>query len=131
MTNWVELALEQKQYVVDSSLSFIASVTEVYGSEAGLEIWDQVSATLGEDARSEIFFTMLTGGGEFKRVCRIKEYPSHQKIALIKLVRMATGIGLKEAKDLSESHNFTFLVPSKEVTETRRQLINMGATFTL
>ena len=131
MTNWEDLDYPKQQSVVDSSISFIAAMTEVYGSETGLEIWDQVSATLGDDVRGHIFFTMVTGASDFKRVCRVTEYPAHQKVALIKTIRLATGMGLKEAKDLSETRNFTFLVPNKQVTETRHYLTNMGVTFTL
>ena len=131
MTNWEELDYPKQQSVVDSAISFIAAITEVYGSETGLEIWDRVSATLGDDARGHIFFTMVTGASDFKRVCRVSDYPAHQKVALIKVIRTVTGMGLKEAKDLSETYNFTFLVPNKEVTETRHYLTTMGATFTL
>ena len=131
MVAWEELDFQRRQSVVDSSLSFIAAMTDVYGSEVGLEIWDRVSTTLGEEARSHIFFTMITGGSDFKRVCRVTDYPAHQKVALIKIIRTATGMGLREAKELSETHNFTFLVPHKDVTETRHYLTNMGATFTL
>ena len=131
MTNWEDLDFQKQQSVVDSSISFIAAMTEVYGSDTGLEIWDRVSATLGDDARGHIFFTMVTGASDFKRVCRVTDYPSHQKVAFIKVIRTATGMGLKEAKDLSESRNITFLVPNKDVTETRHYLTSMGATFTL
>jgi len=131
VTSWEELTVNQKNELVDSSLSFIATVTEIYGSEEGMVIWDSVSATLGEDVRSSIFFSMITGASEFKRVCHIKYYPANHKVALIKLIRVCTNIGLKEAKDLSESNKITFKVPHAMITETRQQLANMGVDYTL
>lgn len=131
MTSWDELTVNQKNELVDSSLSFIATVTEIYGSDEGMVIWDSVSATLGEDARASIFFSMITGASEFKRVCHVRYYPDNQKIALIKLIRVCTNIGLKEAKELSESAKITFKVPHSMIKETRQQLANMGVDYTL
>ena len=43
---------------------------------------------------------MLAGKGEF--TVMLKEYPTERKVAIIKVIREITGLGIKEAKDLVE-----------------------------
>jgi hypothetical protein len=66
-----------------------------------MELWDTISSTLDPDVKGQIFFTMLTG--EYgKRITIRAVRPYTGKVALIKEIRNLTGLGLKEAKDLSD-----------------------------
>ena len=59
----------------------------------------------------------------------LRSYPSNQKIGVIKLVREFTGVGLAEAKHLSESlpHLFPCRGDPAASDRFRRQLIAIGA----
>ncbi|MGF1493193.1 MAG: 50S ribosomal protein L7/L12 [Microcoleaceae cyanobacterium] len=63
----------------------------------------------------------------------LEEYPSDKKIAVLKIVRTITGLGLKEAKDLVESAP----KPIKEATskedaeEIKKQLEETGAKIAI
>lgn len=92
---------EHKDEIIASGISFMRSITEAYGAETGMELWDTISSTLDPDVKGQIFFTMLTG--EYgKRITIRAVRPDTGKVALIKEIRNLTGLGLKEAKDLSD-----------------------------
>jgi len=92
--------------VVLSGLQFMRSITEAYGATTGLELWDTIADTLGNDLKGAIFFRLMTGDGD----CNVVIYKSATRnagnsgnfIPYIKLVREYTGFGLKEAKDLCD-----------------------------
>jgi ribosomal protein L7/L12 len=95
--------LEDFQYrpdirVVNAARVFIQSLSEVYGSNAGMKIWDYIRNGLGEQIASDIFLGMLVGS---KDIVVFKIGPN--KIDAIREVRALTGMVLKEAKDFVES----------------------------
>lgn len=63
----------------------------------------------------------------------LEEFPSDKKIAILKVVRVITGLGLKEAKDLVEAAP----KPIKEATtkedaeSVKKQLEEVGAKVTV
>lgn len=63
----------------------------------------------------------LLGGGGLE----LLSYPDHQKISVIKAIREVTGLGLKEAKDMSES--LPALVLEGTEDELRRAMVSFRA----
>ena len=63
----------------------------------------------------------------------LTEVPSDKKIAVIKIVREVTGLGLKEAKDLAESAPKVLKesAPKAEAEEIKKKLEDAGAKATL
>ena len=63
----------------------------------------------------------------------LKSVPADKKIAVIKEVRAATGLGLKEAKDLVDGAPKTVkeLLPKEEAEKLKKQLEGAGAVVEL
>ena len=63
----------------------------------------------------------------------LKSVPADKKIAVIKEVRAATGLGLKEAKDLVDGAPKTVkeALPKEEAEKLKKQLEGAGATVEL
>ncbi len=63
----------------------------------------------------------------------LEEFPAEKKIAVIKIVRAVTGLGLKEAKDLVEGAPKTVKdsAPKAEAEEIKKQLTDVGAKVAL
>lgn len=92
---------EFKQDVIQSGINFMRSITEAYGTDEGMKLWDSITNTLDPDVKGQIFFSMLTG--EFNGVITISScQPGSNRIAMIKAIRIVSGLGLKEAKDLND-----------------------------
>lgn len=96
------IPVEHKAEIIQSGMNFMRAITEVYGTDEGMKLWDTIANTLDPDIKGQIFFAMLTG--EYNNVITIH---SHQnganRVAMIKAIRTVTGLGLKEAKDLSDT----------------------------
>jgi hypothetical protein len=86
--------------IVRAARTFIKSVCEVYGSDRGLEFWDNIRKNLGEDIAGDIFFGMITQAGTDEVLVKSTGI---NKIAIIKEIRQLTGWGLKESKDFVDS----------------------------
>jgi hypothetical protein len=90
-----------KQDVIQSGINFMRSITEAYGTDEGMKLWDTIASTLDPDVKGEIFFAMLTG--EYNNIISISSHqPGANRVGMIKAIRVVTGLGLKEAKDLSD-----------------------------
>ena len=63
----------------------------------------------------------------------LETVPADKKIAILKVVRSVTGLGLKEAKDLVESAPKTVkaALPKSEAEDIKKQLETAGATVKL
>lgn len=63
----------------------------------------------------------------------LSAYPADKKIAVIKVVRTATGLGLKDAKDLVEGAPKTLkeAAPKEEAEKIKKDLEEAGATVEL
>lgn len=90
-----------KNDIIQSGINFIRSITESYGADEGMKLWDTIASTLDPDVKGQIFFAMLTG--EFNDRITLGSFSNgSNRIAMIKAIRIVTGLGLKEAKDLSD-----------------------------
>lgn len=102
----------------------------------------QIEETFGVDASSGGGMMMvgaMPGAGEaaveekteFDVV--LEDVPADKKIAILKVVRSVTGLGLKEAKDLVESAPKTLkdAMPKAEAEDIKKQLEEAGAKVAL
>jgi hypothetical protein len=90
---------EHKDSIISSGLEFMSSITACYGADKGMELWDTIASTLGNDVKGAIFFAMING----QHTARIRVSGTvTDRISSIKTIRVYTGLGLKEAKDLSD-----------------------------
>ena len=95
---------EHKQDIIQSGINFIRSITEAYGSDEGMKLWETMADTLDPSIKGHIFFAMLTG--EYNSVISIYKFDSAaNKVAMIKAIRTVDKrrLGLKEAKDMCDS----------------------------
>jgi ribosomal protein L7/L12 len=91
------LTSEQQEDLIVSGTDFMRTITELWGPEAGMEMWGTIATTVGQDFKGAVFFTMMTGThlGDVRLIdANVPMY-----VEVIKTVRQYTGYGLKDAKD--------------------------------
>lgn len=94
---------DNKEDVIQSGINFMRSITEAFGTDEGLKLWDTIASTLDPDVKGQIFFAMLTG--EYNsRITLYSAVKNANKVSMIKAIRIVDkrGIGLKEAKDMAD-----------------------------
>lgn len=90
---------EHKASVINNGILFMRSISEAYGADEGMRLWDTIASTLDPDIKGQIFMSMITG--EFMDRVALKGVQNHANaVACIKEIRGWTGLGLKEAKDM-------------------------------
>ncbi len=94
------IPVEHKEAIIGSGLEFMRSITNCYGSEEGMKLWGAIASTLDSSVKGEIFFAMITG--EYNSNLRVSG-TVNDRVRSIKTIRTYTGLGLKEAKDLSDA----------------------------
>jgi hypothetical protein len=52
---------DHKTAVISNGMHFMRSITEAYGAEEGLKLWDQIASVLDGDVKGQIFLAMVTG----------------------------------------------------------------------
>lgn len=92
---------DHKDAVISNGLHFMRSITEAYGTEEGLRLWETIANTLDPDVKGQIFFAMITGTHN-NRIVLKRVGANTDRVARIKEIRIWTGLGLKEAKDVSD-----------------------------
>lgn len=93
---------EHNAAVISTGLHFMRSITEAYGTEEGMRLWETIADTLDPDVKGQIFFAMLTGTHNDTIVLRGINLSS-DKVKCVKEIRNWTGLGLKEAMDVWNS----------------------------
>ena len=91
-----------KSNVISSGITFMRSITEAYGSEDGIKLWDAIAGTLDPDVKGAIFFALITGDYQGEIIARGFSSPPQNYVDCIKTIRLYTGWGLKEAKDAAD-----------------------------
>lgn len=125
---------DHKTAIITDGIQFMRSITEAYGAEEGMKLWESITDALDPDVKGQIFFAMITGEFRNKLHISIKTPLAGQPynaVAAIKAIRTVTGSGLKEAKDLwdqmRDTGNRTTLTISPEKYKTAQaELINGG-----
>nr|YP_009296764.1 ribosomal protein L12 [Bangiopsis subsimplex]AOM66107.1 ribosomal protein L12 [Bangiopsis subsimplex]ARO90336.1 50S ribosomal protein L12 [Bangiopsis subsimplex] len=108
------------------------------------ELVKQIEETFGVDASAPSGGMVMMGGGaaapaqeeveektEFDVV--LQEVPAAKKIAVLKVVRSITGLGLKEAKDLVESTPKTLKegTSKEDAEDIKKKLEEAGAAINI
>lgn len=94
---------EFKQDVIQSGINFIRSISEAYGSDEGMKLWEQIASVLDPDVKGQIFFALLTG--EYNGIVTLTGCTAAaNKVSMIKAIRSVDSrrLGLKEAKDVCD-----------------------------
>ncbi|MEY2834219.1 MAG: hypothetical protein RLZZ574_3479 [Cyanobacteriota bacterium] len=106
------------------------------------ELVSQIEETFGVSAAASAGVVMAApgagGGGEAEEEKTefdviLEDVPKDKKIAILKVVRTITGLGLKEAKDMVESTPKALKegVPKEDAEETKAKLEEAGAKVTV
>ncbi len=97
-----------KEEIINSGIQFMRSITEAYGSDEGMKLWDAIASNLDPDVKGQIFFTLLVG--DYRGEIRLRGMAPLQgqnmnmnKVNVIKQIREICNNGLKEAKDLADA----------------------------
>ena len=97
---------KDKEQLVDASVSFMQTVSEIYGAEKGMELWTTIAETIDPDLKGEVFMAMLTGNYRQDKITVKQAYTGavSNKVSLIKCIRTydKRRLGLKEAKDIAD-----------------------------
>lgn len=92
---------EHKTAIISNGLHFMRTITEAYGADKGMELWEQITSVLDPDVKGQIFFAMITGNYNDRVEIRgIAPHGENNAVACIKAIRQYSGLGLKEAKDV-------------------------------
>jgi Ribosomal protein L7/L12 C-terminal domain len=113
--------------IVQNGINFLQAITEVYGTEKGMELWDVITNTLDPEVKGAIFFALIIGNNE-----PVINFNGHnpntaKKIEAIRGVRTygANNLGLKEAKDFVED------ITDRNMVKTLRLYKNCNITEVL
>lgn len=120
---------EFKEDIIQSGINFMRSITEAFGTDEGMKLWDSIASTLDPDVKGQIFFAMLTG--DYNGVVSIASAQAgSDRVWRIKSIRSVTGLGLKEAKDLSDlldaGKTIKLNINPKQRTQVLAELRNAG-----
>jgi ribosomal protein L7/L12 len=88
---------EKFDEVIFDGIRFLESLTRYYGAERGMEVWEKLGEVVGKDVQGQVFLAILTG--ESSNRVRVSRGTCTEAVAAIKAIRLATNMGLKEAKD--------------------------------
>ena len=122
--------------LINDSIRFLESLGHYYGAERAMEVWQALGPTVGDDVKGQVFMTMLSGNNHsmklhLSRPAMPYSGPMHTiAVPVIKTIRAATGLGLKEAKDLwdtSESHSIFLTCISREhASSAKKEFLKIG-----
>ena len=95
---------EHKASIITSGIAFLRSITDAYGSDEGMKLWDSIANTLDPAVKGEIFFAMLRGEYQDHITLKGVGYNANaSNITAIKEIRGVSGLGLLEAKQAYET----------------------------
>jgi hypothetical protein len=93
-----------KTQLIRDSIQFMKSMSQHFGAEEGMRLWNSIAETLGSELKQEIFFSLLTGqsGPSIKLECQQGQHSivDQQRVPLVKLIRSHAGCDLKTGIDL-------------------------------
>lgn len=115
---------DHKVDIIQSGISFMRAITDAYGTDEGMRLWDTIATTLDPDVKGEIFLAMLTG--EYNNIITITGHVAHaNRVSMIKAIRSVDrrNLGLKEAKDMSDTLSTGRLIKVEVVPSIRHRAI--------
>jgi hypothetical protein len=61
-TNDINIITSSKEdAIVVSGIDFLKSITDTYGPEDGMKLWEQIASVLDPSIKGRIFFTLISG----------------------------------------------------------------------
>lgn len=97
--DWSSLSPEDRERIILSSVDLIRTLTETLGNDdTALRVWDSIAASMGDEARSEIFFSLFSD--QIRGKIKIRQVPPNQHIPLARILIKYTGMTVSEAKDV-------------------------------
>lgn len=102
----MEISLNHRRQLTDSSLMFLRAVGNVYGSERAMTMWGQLADTVTPELKGWVFEAMLLGRmGCTMTINQFNQFSN--KVGVIKAIRTYDRrmLGLKEAKDMYDLLN--------------------------
>lgn len=124
---------------IDSILEELKTLTLLEAAELVKQIEETFGVDASAPAAGGVVMAPAAGGGatqeeaeeqtEFDLV--LEEVPAAKKIAILKVVRLITGLGLKEAKDLVESTPKVLKegISKEDAEDTKKKLEEAGAVI--
>lgn len=132
MTDNMDYTDDTLSFVITDGIRFLQSLTQHYGTERGMEVWEKLGEVMGPEVKGRVFFAMLTG--ETSTQVRIRAGECIEAVAAIKAIRNATNMGLKEAKDAWDLSKTQLVllrsVHQDDKVELVRTLRNLGMIAT-
>lgn len=99
---YADLTSDQQSRLLYHSANLLREITTIWGAEQGMLLWEKVAEGLGQDLKGALFFSMITG--DYLGDITVKRLNAQaDAIQIIKVIRAATKIGLKEAKDMYDT----------------------------
>lgn len=129
MSNQIENILEEiKALTLLEAAELVKQIEETFGVDASAPSGGMVMMGSGDAGQAAEEVEEKT---EFDVV--LEEVPAAKKIAILKVVRSITGLGLKEAKDLVESTPKTLKegVSKEDAEDTKKQLEAVGGVISV
>lgn len=123
---------ETMDSLVHDGIAFLESLTRHYGTDRGMELWEQFGEILGREIKGKIFFAMISGDSSGNIRFKAGDAVINNAVATIKTIRNYTGMGLKEAKDIwefSKTHVATFKVDVNSARAVTRELRDLGCNI--
>jgi len=90
---------QERDLLIADSLMFMSTITRLFGAEKGMDVWQAISDSVDPSLKHEIFLRMLCGETSQRVKFRCGSQTLNA-VGVIKAIRTATGLGLKEAKDI-------------------------------
>ena len=122
--------------LINDSIRFLESLGNYYGVERAMEVWQALGSTVGDDVKGQVFMTMLSGNNHSMRLelgrpaMPFSGHTHSVAVPVIKAIRTATGLGLKEAKDLwdaTEVSSVSITCMSRtHANDARREFLKLG-----
>lgn len=102
-----ELPENDRDLLVLDGVAFLRSITEVYGADEGMKVWDGFCTSVDPELKGQIFLSVLTGANHRRLTLygdkNMRSRPNTRFVESIKCIRNYTGMGLKEAKDAADA----------------------------
>ena len=88
--------------MINDGIRFLQSLNEVYGVDRAMAVWSALGPAMGDEVKGQVFMSMLSGNTFTMRLQLSRSVVTtldNIAVPVIRAIRAATGIGLKEAKD--------------------------------
>ena len=122
---------EHETAIISNGLHFVRAITDAYGADKGMELWEQITSVLDPEVKGQIFFAMITG--EYNNRILLKGTEEDvNPVWCIKAIRAYTKLGLKEAKDMFDrlrspfGHTEYITVKPEDYNTAFRELRKVG-----